>query len=243
MPYPQEIPFVTQSKLNQLFSFMETGGPVIWTLALFSLFASAIALLKFWQIWRSTFGINNKISSTMTLWTQGAHVQAIDQLSQSKQPVTRLMLAAMRGILSHGDHPALREELNRLATLEIENLRSYLRPLEIIASLSPLLGLLGTVMGMIVAFQQMELAGHQVDPSTLSGGIWQALLTTAAGLILAIPVLILHSYFERQTELIAHQIENNLSRILTSDHAFTLPLQHREKAHANESTRHSVSGV
>ena len=63
-------------------------------------------------------------------------------------------------------------------------MRSHLRVMEVIANLAPLIALLGTVLGMIEAFQAMELAGKQVDPSVLSGSIWEALLTTAVGLII-----------------------------------------------------------
>lgn len=80
---------------------------------------------------------------------------------------------------------------------------------------SPLLGLLGTVLGMIEAFRQLASSGSQVDPSVLSGGIWQALLTTAAGLSVAIPVVLLHSWLERRVERCAHRMEDAVTRIFT----------------------------
>ncbi|MDO6806083.1 MotA/TolQ/ExbB proton channel family protein, partial [Wenyingzhuangia sp. 1_MG-2023] len=88
---------------------------------------------------------------------------------------------------------ALREETLRLARIEVGKLTQGLRPLEVIANIAPLLGLFGTVLGMIEAFQAMEAAGSKVDPAVLSGGIWQALLTTAGGLAVAIPVSMIHS--------------------------------------------------
>jgi biopolymer transport protein ExbB len=100
---------------------------------------------------------------------------------------------------------------------QLSKLRSYLRPLEIIATLSPLLGLLGTVLGMITAFQQMEGAGNQVDPSVLSGGIWQALLTTAVGLAVAIPVVTLQSWLERKVERIAHNMNDAVTQVFTAN--------------------------
>lgn len=110
----------------------------------------------------------------------------------------------MRGLTDNSvDKTLLKEELNRVATLKLEQLRSYLHPLEVIATLSPLLGLLGTVIGMIMAFQQMAAAGNQVDLSVLSGGIWQALLTTAVGLTVAIPVVAVHTWLERKIERVA----------------------------------------
>jgi len=121
-----------------------------------------------------------------------------------KYSVEKVALVAMRGLTDNSvDKTLLKEELNRVATLKLEQLRSYLHPLEVIATLSPLLGLLGTVIGMIMAFQQMAAAGNQVDLSVLSGGIWQALLTTAVGLTVAIPVVAVHTWLERKIERVA----------------------------------------
>src|SRR3546814_3183218 len=75
----------------------------------------------------------------------------------------------------------------------LEGLRGQLGALEVIGSVSPLLGLFGTVLGMIEAFRQLAEAGSQVSPAILSAGIWEALLTTAVGLAVAIPVVVLRS--------------------------------------------------
>jgi hypothetical protein len=91
-------------------------------------------------------------------------------------------------------------------------LRSWFRPLEVIASLAPLLGLFGTVLGMIKAFQQLESAGSQVNPAILSGGIWEALLTTAVGLAVAIPVVALLNWLERRVDRLAIEMESVLNR-------------------------------
>jgi biopolymer transport protein ExbB len=121
----------------------------------------------------------------------------------------------MNGIVDRQDLPVLQDELSRQANNLIHQLRSFLRPLEVIASLSPLLGLMGTVLGMIVAFQQMEAAGSQVDPSVLSGGIWQALLTTAAGLAVAIPTAAAYSWLDRKVERISHQLNDVVTQVFT----------------------------
>ena len=75
------------------------------------------------------------------------------------------------------------------AEKELRNLEFLLKPLEVISNIAPLLGLLGTVIGMITAFSKLEESGSRVDPAILAGGIWEALLTTAFGLIVAIPAL------------------------------------------------------
>ena len=101
-------------------------------------------------------------------------------------------------------------EISFITTKEIKPLEKLLPSLDIIAQVSPLLGLLGTVIGMISSFNQLELGGSNVDPSILAGGIWTALLTTAIGLIVAIPALIAHHFFEKKIETIQESIHGVL---------------------------------
>ena len=95
--------------------------------------------------------------------------------------------------------------------------------------MAPLLGLFGTVLGMIEAFKAMEVAGAQVDPAVLSGGIWQALLTTAVGLGVAIPVSLIHSMLERQGELETQALQDDLGQVFTffahQEHSTSKPNQ------------------
>ena len=81
---------------------------------------------------------------------------------------------------------------------KLKNMESFIPSLEIIANVSPLLGLLGTVIGMISSFSQLEIGGDLVNPSLLAGGIWTALLTTAIGLIVAIPAMVAHHFYEKK---------------------------------------------
>ena len=110
----------------------------------------------------------------------------------------------------------IREEITRLSDERINSYSSNLNSLQVIAAIAPLLGLLGTVFGMIEAFQQMEMAGKNVDPSVLSGGIWEALLTTAVGLSVAIPIVVFESYFRNIIENFKNNIESAVTKVLTS---------------------------
>jgi len=203
--------------MEQLVNLLDIGGPVVWILGVLSVFALALILMKCWQLTFATLGARRLCARALKLWQQGDADAAAALLHNSNKPVPRLVLYAMTGFSQPNHHQELiREELSRIAASEMENLRSYLRPLEVIATVSPLLGLLGTVIGMILAFQQMQLAGNQVDPSVLSGGIWQALLTTAAGLCVALPVVLAHSTLERKTERIAHQMEDLVTAVFTA---------------------------
>ncbi|PCJ33043.1 MAG: flagellar motor protein MotA [Gammaproteobacteria bacterium] len=200
---------------DRLNDFLTVGGPVVWVLSIMSIFALAIVLVKLWQFASLRPERRSELDHSLEYWMQGEFTAAKDVLP-SKHMIADVARLAMDGLMTHStDTSLLKEELNRVATLKLNQLRAYLRPLEVIATLSPLLGLLGTVLGMIVAFQQMEAAGSQVDPSVLSGGIWQALFTTAVGLSVAIPVVALHNFLERKVDRVAALMNDVITQIFT----------------------------
>jgi biopolymer transport protein ExbB len=131
--------------------------------------------------------------------------------------VAQGLARAFRGHRRGLEEWPVREEVVRYGSEILERLRSGFRVLELIGSLAPLLGLFGTVLGMIEAFQQLEAAGNQVNPAVLSGGIWQALLTTAIGLAVAIPVVAMLGWLERRIERLAHAMDDTVTRVFTPD--------------------------
>tara|TARA_R110002167_G_scaffold30450_4_gene100843 strand:+ start:2206 stop:2994 length:789 start_codon:yes stop_codon:yes gene_type:complete len=211
---------------NPLIDFLNVGGPVVWILMVFSVVALTISILKLTQFFLAKAEHNSDIEISLRAWKQGEIDKATNALNL-QAPISNIVLSAQQAccdVYRNSDAEAdvqnkaidsYKEELSRQANALMQSLRSYLRPLEMIAALSPLLGLLGTVLGMIEAFKQMELAGSQVDPSILSGGIWQALLTTAVGLAVAIPVVMLHGYLERKCERIAFLLNDAVTRVFT----------------------------
>lgn len=204
---------------QKIIDFLQVGGPVVWILMVFSVVALTIVLLKLWQF--SSLRAESLKTSQLAIddWRNGAGEESLQKLDE-KRPIDALVGYTMRALLNTNTNVELiREEAERRAMNQLSQFRSFLRPLEIIATLSPLLGLLGTVLGMITAFQQMEGAGSQVDPSVLSGGIWQALLTTAVGLAVAIPVVTLQSWLERKVERIAHNMNDAVTQVFTSKEA------------------------
>ena len=201
---------------DRIIEFLNVGGPVVWILLLMSLISVSILVIKVWQFSKLKPERRISINKSLALWHKG-DTSSAKVLLNSKYSVEKVLLVAMSGLTNNtADKALLKEELNRIATLKLEQLRSYLRPLEVIATLSPLLGLLGTVIGMIMAFQQMAAAGNQVDPSVLSGGIWQALLTTAVGLTVAIPVVAAHTWLERKIERTASFMNDVVTQLFTS---------------------------
>jgi biopolymer transport protein ExbB len=196
-------------------ALLDAGGPVMLVLAAMSVLALTIVLIKLWQFARLRKGGAEHIESALEDWRAGRCGEAVERLARAGNPLASVVRTAMLGSLQVNDPAALREEVERRAQGLLTALRSHLRGLEVIASLSPLLGLLGTVIGMIDAFRALEAAGNQVDPSVLSGGIWVALLTTAAGLSVAIPTVVALNWLERLLEGVTRRLEDQVTRVFT----------------------------
>jgi len=201
--------------LEQLIGWFDLGGPIIAVLMMLALIAVAIVLLKLWQFSIAKISHRKLTDDALALWVGGKRERALESLNGVRQPLARVLRTAMGGQLAGLDEELVREETLRVGSTDLETLRHYLRALELIAIVCPLLGLLGTVIGMIDAFQAMQSAGTQVDPAVLSGGIWQALLTTAVGLAIAIPVTLLHSWLERRVERLGHAMEDATTQVFT----------------------------
>ena len=196
--------------------FLAIGGPVLWVLLALSVTALGIILLKCWQFATLRPERDDDVRESLLRWRQGQFDAAEARLVAGR-PIGDVVASAMRGLRAGGiDRELLREEVERVAVLRLNDLRALLPPLEGIAILSPLLGLLGTVLGMILAFQRMEAAGPQVDPSVLSSGIWRALLTTALGLGVAVPVTAVHGWLERKVERVATRMNDAVTQVFTT---------------------------
>lgn len=200
--------------LAALGGLIERGGPVMAILALLSVLAGAILLIKLYQFLRMRVIFEPDFSPVLALARCGENGEALCWLAGSKSPVARVLEAAL-GAFGPERESARREETERVAEQQLERLRAYSRSLELIAALAPLLGLLGTVLGMIEAFQELQTAGRRADPALLAGGIWQALLTTAAGLGLAIPAAAASLWFDRLLERTRHHMEDAATQIFT----------------------------
>lgn len=196
-----DMPFDHSVLVRDAFSLVARGGPVMMILLGLSVAAVAIILVKLLQFWRAQLKRTRFIEPAIADLARGERDRAVAVLRQEVNPVARVMETAINAnadsALSVEDRDA---EIARVGTAEIRNVESYLRGLEIIANVSPLLGLLGTVLGMITAFSELESAGSKVDPAILAGGIWEALLTTAFGLVVAIPALTMYHVLEGRVD-------------------------------------------
>lgn len=201
--------------MTQLGQWLALGGPVMVVLLLLSVAVATLSIIKLWEfadarIWKRDF-----VQPALNEMEAGRHEQALKILGDTAGPLAEVMAQAVVAGRVANIGPATRERLASLAVDRLESLRGLLRPLEVIATLAPLLGLLGTVLGMIEVFRRLQAAGDRVDASILSGGLWEALLTTAAGLVVAIVALAAFHFFDRQVERLHHAMESALTRILS----------------------------
>jgi biopolymer transport protein ExbB len=202
---------------------LSAGGPVVAILIVMSVFSLTLVLLKLWQFRVMRVGDRRTVQAMLACFRAGRDFDALGIGAGARNPIAQTLAIAIQG-LRRGDVPeaVVREEVVRFGGDRIEELRGYLRPLEVVGSLAPLLGLFGTVLGMISAFQQLEQAGNNVNPAILSGGIWEALLTTAVGLAVAIPVVAAVNWFERVVERLTHDMESAVTQIFTVGMAPTI---------------------
>ncbi len=203
--------------LERAGSLLEIGGPVVVVLLLMSFVALTIIVVKLLQFQWLRIGRRRPATAALRYWQAGQPELALKQLAACQDPTSQVIARAIHGQRSGLPEALVREEVQRHGCAMLFELRRGLRPLEVIGSLAPLLGLLGTVLGMIEAFRQLEAAGNRVNPAILSGGIWEALLTTAVGLCVAIPVVALLNWLERRVDRLAHDMDNLVTQVFTTD--------------------------
>jgi len=179
-----------------LWQIFLAGGPVMWPILLCSIFAFAIILEKFWYLRKININMQDFLNNILDKMKRHQVKEALQVCDSIKLPISHILKA---GILKYDrTRPQIKEAIEDASLYEIPRIEKNLSMLATIAHISPLLGLLGTVTGMVRCFQTIQAKAtsfHPVSPGDLAGGIWEALLTTVAGLTVAIPTFIAYNYF------------------------------------------------
>lgn len=192
--------------MDSVVDTLKSGGPIVWILLIVSIGSMALIVLKIFQL-RGVLSGDAARDRAFEAWSTGDRTTAMRTLEIGLAPADRITLLAMNGIAA-GRHIAnLTTDLEWRGNREVSRMQKHIRLLELIAMISPLLGLLGTVLGMIQSFQELALADGAANASLLAGGIWQALLTTAAGLVVAIPAAVAATLLGERVERAAQHIE------------------------------------
>ena len=171
------------------------GGPVMWPILLCSTFALAIILEKFWYLHKIKIDTRQFLNKIFDKMKRHQVKEALSICDQAKSPISGILKA---GILKYDrSREQIKESIEDASLYEVPHLERNLTTLATIAHISPLLGLLGTVTGMVRCFYTIQIKAsslNPVSPGDLAGGIWEALLTTVFGLVVAIPTFVAYNY-------------------------------------------------
>jgi len=184
-----------------MWDFFVKGGPLMYPLLLCSVLTVAYGIERGFHFFRA--GRRSEAPEVIhALIEKGDYDRALTLAQETPGPVTSVLAEGLR---HRGTEKELLEEVISLrGAAELKRLNQRLHILELVGRLAPLMGLLGTVLGMVAAFRQVAAARGAVDPSLLAGGIWEALITTVAGLCVAIPAMVLHHLFEDRVKSFAY---------------------------------------
>lgn len=191
----------------------KAGGTTNYFIEFLSVVSLAIVIERFVRLRRRTVVPDGMADEARRLWKEGKYEEV--RALCARNPNSTLS-RIIKFIVDHKDAPLadVREATGDIASREIEMHHLFSYPLAAIATLAPLLGLFGTVVGMIEAFDLVALAGNMGDPSILSGSIAKALVTTEFGLMVAMPSIFFFGFFRLRTNMLAHILEEEASVLM-----------------------------
>jgi len=172
--------------------FIVRGGPIMIPLLLCSVLAVAVTIERTWYLLRSRVDTEDLMEDIKLALGQGKVLEAMQIAKKSKGPVAAIMSA---GIAYYDkEREEIKERIEEVGKEEVFKMERRMSILDTVVTISPLLGLLGTVIGIIKSFNVMAALEGISQPAALSSGIAEALITTAAGLLIAIPTMVFYSY-------------------------------------------------
>ena len=199
--------------MENFYDYIEKGGIIFSILLVLSAVGLTLITYKFIEInFFNDFDLQSFEEDLSKSNTLNDFKRLIDLRPSSER---KIFLIETINIMEKNSSKTWKDqEIETLIHKKYLKSQRFLPSLEIIAQVSPLVGLLGTVIGMIDSFNELELGGSLVDPSILAGGIWTALLTTAMGLIVAIPALISHYFFDKKLTNITQSSSVFLTKLI-----------------------------
>lgn len=198
-----------------MFELIQSGGWLMLPIIACSILSLAICLERFWMLQKKRVSPANLLSEVWMLVRSGEMTPERLQLIRNESLLGQIMVAGLNNS-NHG-REIMRESIQEAAQHVMHQMERFLNSLGTIAAISPLLGLLGTVIGMIKVFAEIMLQGTG-NANVLAGGISEALITTAAGLSVAIPTLVFHRYFQRRVETLLIEMEQECQKLVEVVH-------------------------
>ncbi len=188
-----------------MIELVDLGGPLIWLLLGCSIVALCIFAERFFHLHRSVIDVGDLLQGLANLVRKGNHAEALHEAAGTPGPVARVVKAALvRHDLPRSD---LKEIVQEAGQLEVPKMERYLAVLMSICYVAPLIGLLGTMSGLIDVFIDLHKGNGFASPSDLSRGVYRSLTTSAAGLAVAIPAYLLYAYLAALVKSLMHDME------------------------------------
>jgi biopolymer transport protein ExbB len=199
-----------------VFEIIIAGGWLMWPIIACSIIAIAITIERFWALSPAKIAPRNQLAQVWN-WIQTNQMDSekLKELRRSS-PLGRILAAGLSN--SRHGREVMKDSIEEAAGQVIHEMERFLNTLGTIATVSPLLGLLGTVFGMIEVFNDIVLQGSG-NPGALAGGISVALITTAAGLCVAIPAMISHRFFLRRMDTLVVTMEQEAVKLVDALHS------------------------
>jgi len=199
-----------------LSGFYAYVGPVGVILLFLSVYSLTLIVGKVLTFWSARLGRTRAFEEALDCLEASGPDDAIKTLGADRHPISEMLRTGVELERQGAARSKIEANVRAVATDWIARLSHHNRMLELIGLIAPLLGLLGTILGMITAFQALQTSGAQADPAVLAGGIWEALLTTAFGLAVAIPAIVAFNLAENRIERLRHQASSALGRFFAN---------------------------
>jgi len=195
-----------------MLELLQKGGPLMWLIVLCSVVALAVFLERLLYLHRATIAVGDLLRGLSNILRKGDYAEALQECATTPGPVARVAHAV---VLRH-DAPRsdLKEIAEEAGQLEIPKLERNLPLLATIAYATPLLGLLGTLLGLLDAFQRIASQSGYATAADIADGVYQSLLTSASSLAVAIPAFVAYSYLSSRVNGIIHDIERAAIEIM-----------------------------
>ncbi|PIV39624.1 MAG: hypothetical protein COS29_01620 [Candidatus Omnitrophica bacterium CG02_land_8_20_14_3_00__42_8] len=198
-----------------MFNIIQKGGAIMYPIILCSIMAFAVILERLYYLHKIKIDVVAFMSKIEGALKYNKVAEAVKICEDTAGPIARIIKA---GILKY-DRPRqeIREAIEDAGHQEVPKLEKHIKILAVIAHISPLFGLLGTVTGMVKAFQVIQIKAAALNPVSagdLAGGIWTALLTTAAGLIVAIPAIAAYHYLAARVQDFTLEMEHSATELI-----------------------------
>ncbi|MFA5085904.1 MAG: MotA/TolQ/ExbB proton channel family protein [Candidatus Omnitrophota bacterium] len=198
-----------------MWDLIQKGGPVMYLIIMLSVISLAIIIERIYNLNKARIDSQKFMDDIINSLKHNKIIESIEMCNNTPGPIAHIIKA---GILKHDrSKPEIKEAIDEAAQLEIPRMEKHLPVLATIAHIAPLLGLLGTVSGMIKAFQVIQnkaAAMAPVNPGDLAGGIWESLLATLAGLLVAIPTYVAYNYLVNQVDSLAYDMERSATDLV-----------------------------